>query len=127
MTIFNANSAPKKCIEKKLLWTNASPASAFAAQTVVLDLSEYDGVEIVYKINANRYDTKSSIHYKTDEAGILTGSFVDAAMFADRRINVLPTYVYFGPAWSLYAKSMSNAQENTTIIPKRIYGVKGVQ
>lgn len=41
-------------VTEDLLWTNPSPTSAFAAQTVALDLSGYDGVKIKLKrINNN--------------------------------------------------------------------------
>ena len=37
---------PQPSEYRKLLWTNPSPTSSFAAQTVTLDLSSYDDVEI---------------------------------------------------------------------------------
>lgn len=44
MAYFRTEKSTK--ILKKLLWTNPSPLSAFAAQTLSLDLSKYDGVLI---------------------------------------------------------------------------------
>ena len=38
-------------INGKVLWVNPSPTSGFAAQTIQLDLSNYDEVEVFYMIN----------------------------------------------------------------------------
>ena len=44
--ILNGVLPPTPSEYRKLLWTNPSPTSSFAAQTVTLDLSSYDDVEI---------------------------------------------------------------------------------
>lgn len=38
---------PQPSEYRKLLWTNPSPTSAFSAQTITLDLSDFDAIEII--------------------------------------------------------------------------------
>ena len=45
-TLDNALQALFSMAHKEILWENASPTSSFAAQTIDLNLSEYDAIEI---------------------------------------------------------------------------------
>lgn len=40
-------------VQVDLLWTNPNPSSNFSAQTVVIDLSDYDAVRITFISNMN--------------------------------------------------------------------------
>lgn len=51
----------RKNIEIKKVWTNASPASTFANQTLKLDLSSYDLVIILFKLDKNGRVTSPAI------------------------------------------------------------------
>ena len=113
-------------ISKETIWENPSPTSSFLRQIIEMDLSEYEKIEVVYRMNNNRTDTGNAEFRINDYAGILRGSFIDAKALYDRRFNVSRTYVYFGPGWSHYLDSNYNSEENAVCIPIAIYGIKGV-
>ena len=123
-------------VAKKLLWTNASPTSAFAAQTLdssdgIPDLSEYDAVEIVC-----RYSTTDAtcMRYICDVGG-------SASMYwfyytaTDRKytgvrsrnvVSVSTTGVAINTCSGKPGNSTTNTTNNGYIIPVEIYGIKGV-
>ena len=106
-----------------LLWTNASPASAFGGQTISIDLSGYDQIQIWFRPEAN----------DTDEffAFAKVGSSIRMAFprytIERRKVDVTPTGVEFYPAYYLttYGGS-SESLLNSYLVPVKIYGIKGV-
>lgn len=112
-----------------LLWENASPTSAFAAQTVSLDLSNYDAVFV------------DSISYATEDPhitcicpkGIQTRIFrANAAESSNAKMWIASreaTVSNSGVVFSKALQSTVTANEgtvNNALIPFRIYGFKGV-
>lgn len=104
-----------------LLWTNASPTSVFAAQTVALDLSGYDAVLI---------DVNCA--YETPDFGTCFVCMVGRGVYMDvwnpaqsnkyhRQAVVATTGVTFGQGY------FGTGANNNCAIPYRIYGIKGVQ
>ena len=53
--IIGGGSSPVEPVDLSpvLLWTNPSPTSEFAAQTVSLDLTEYNGVIVEFNKSTN--------------------------------------------------------------------------
>ena len=105
------------------LWENASPTSSFAAQTVSLNLSGYDGVFVTAKFQTNGTDVKASTGFiaKGLKGCILvTNGTTDSLRY--RSFDVSETGVVFSAG-----KQISNSNETTgAAIPVYIYGVKGV-
>lgn len=104
---------------KDLLWTNASPSSAFASQTISLDLSNYNEVEIEYKIYSQKGFEKCSVgskglFSKTNDASAATniGGF--------RTFDVFNNNISFSGAY------WNNGAHNEYYVPLKIYGVKKV-
>lgn len=104
----------------ELLWTNASPTSSFAAQTVSLDLSGYDAVLI---------DVNCA--YEFPDFGTCFVCMVGRGVYMDvwnptqnskyfREATVASTGVTFGQGY------FSTGANNNCAIPFRIYGIKGV-
>ena len=102
-----------------LLWTNASPTSEFASQTIELDLSEYKlflfiiyidtGNSLIYMdILLKGFNIRSTIsHYSTK----------DPIIYA-RSINITDNNITIGDA------SVNAGINNIGYIPYQIYGVK---
>lgn len=102
------------------LWENASPTSAFAAQTVSLSLSAYDAVCIVYLANLNNDRRYSAILFKDGYKYILHGANVSTTDVRTRLAIVTNSGIEFEGGYSGATSS------NTSNIPCVIYGLKGV-
>ena len=122
-------------IEKRiLLWTNASPTSEFAAQTLdssdgIPDLSEYDAVEIVCRYSRTddtrmRYTCdvggSSSMYwfYYTATDGKYTG------VRSRNVVSVSTTGVAINTCSGKPGNSTTNTANNGYIIPVKIYGIR---
>lgn len=105
--------------EWDLLWTNASPTSDFAAQTLTLDLSGYDAVLIETLVSGTANYGSSAIIRKGWSAVMAEKSATTGSVFG-RQATVTASGVQFGTGYenaTAYAGRM---------IPQRIYGIKGV-
>jgi hypothetical protein len=109
-----------------LLWTNASPTSDFAAQTVALDLSAYADV----KIDCLRVNTSPDIFsffVKPGETAYMYTignlDFANAYVLTTmRRANVGSNGVVFEDALRKYTNVQTKGQViNALLIPERIY------
>jgi hypothetical protein len=114
----------------KLLWTNQSPSSNFAAQTISIDLSNYDYITITWvfiynEIEADYGSFMDSFTTHTTSAHLLwmrNSSLAsnDLCMMF-RTIVVNSSGVTFSDTTSI-CNGMTT--KNTRIIPIRIYGGK---
>lgn len=101
-----------------ILWTNPSPSSSFAAQTISVDLTGYDLIFIEYK----------AISSSTFLSGIIDGDSHTILLLAiqntsnNRNGTRVATYdntsVQFGNC------TFNGTQTNTYCVPLTIYGVK---
>lgn len=105
-----------------LLWENSNPTAEFAAQTVSLDLTDYAGVIIEFKLKTNSTKINTRLYAKKNEN---VDSIFGAGSYntkgdsnAARGLTVTDTGVTF-------AEGYSNMTENNNLcIPITIYGVK---
>lgn len=113
-------------IEMKLLWTNPSPNAAFAAQTVSINLSDYDYIKVFFNlyndsnkgmlstdalINETEYNNANYIGY------VWPGS---AATRYHRKFYATSTGVQFEVGIG------NGSAANNCMIPYKIYGIKGI-
>lgn len=119
----------------EVVWTNASPTSTFASQTIELDLSSYDEVEIY------AYTSNSSVDCVirkciVSEAGSGTQLSVDVNYTSSsntqvtrvRKITVSYTGIEFGKAYSKDAGTAGDtASSSSYIIPYEIRGIRRVK
>lgn len=103
-----------------LLWTNASPTSNFAAQTIAIDLSDYD----LYLIDA-LYEKDSSPHLSTIQKVGNSGMIVCTTKGNNYNQSRNVTYnsdgsLTFDDANYNGATSTSN---NNRVVPYHIYGI----
>lgn len=112
-----------------LLWTNPSPTSTFAAQTISLDLSKYTIFIIITKpyAAANYTDnyqygaSASSVIIKNIKASITTPAPVNRF----REVVINDSSVQFSAAYSFSTYTGTAAADgNDTVIPLYIYGIK---
>ena len=115
---------------RTLLWTNASPTSDFAAQTISLDLSGYDAVEIVSRF------TTSNIGQTVEKCEVGSRVFVEKfynatstsnhATIMHRQIDVSSDGVTFADAKTKVVDENTSTINNSVLIPYKIYGIKVV-
>lgn len=103
----------------ELLWTNASPTSAFAEQTVSLSLSGYTFVCIfAHSFSTSQTDKDGFIGIVGQPMGLQSNGRGYA-----RYANITTTGVTFGPG---YNGTIGVNQNNQVCVPYQIYGIKGV-
>lgn len=115
--ILNGVLPPTPSEYRKLLWTNPNPTSSFAAQTISLDLSDYDEVEI----EAKQLASGSIIQLCRVGIGKQTKCLFrdgNANNFYTRTFIVSASSVQFGDAY--YNATLTN----TDCVPTAIYGIK---
>lgn len=121
--------------KRKLLWTNASPTSDFASQTVGpsqgVVLSGYDAVEIVFKASAS--NSQQVIEKCEIGAGLRIERLYNPTSASNTLSNMYrglyaksESGVEFGAGYKKVATSTSSSIENSYLIPYKIYGVKVV-
>ena len=121
-TIFNLGT------ERTLLWQNANPSAAFAAQTVQLgvNLGQYDYIHII--VTGVNYNDTSLLVEPGDPFTFSIAMFsssVAAAYTSNvlRSGQVLTNGVQFNACAAGYDGNWGFAT-NTRLIPKKIYGIK---
>ena len=99
-----------------LLWTNPSPTSEFAAQTISLNLTEYVGVIVeFYHGDTHQYVSSRVYVKKTDNfSNKFGGGFVVDAAYAKNILALNNEGIQFD----------NGSPNNTSCIPYKIYGVK---
>lgn len=116
---------------KNLLWTNESPTTAFAAQTISLDLSGYDEVEIytIQHISRSSYlipPSRTEIGMSGDLFAI-TGATGDTSGYCAWTKRTYTTSTS-GVTFTLDAVSLDGtawlAGGGAHLIPYKIYGIK---
>ena len=103
----------------KQLWINPSPSSAFAGQTVSLDLTDYNMVLILFKWKSSDADTGSTIIPK-GYAGYVGAPYTSANRYQRTITNVSNNGVIFDNG------VIGGSYDNTSCVPIFIYGIKVV-
>ena len=118
---------------KTLLWTNASPSSQFANQTISLGLSGYDAVEIEYcygssytnVVETGIYKKSYTKQYMTCHGDIKTDNTV--FYISQRLVTVTASGITFGNGtYKNISAAVKGAANNVYCVPLKIYGIKGV-
>ena len=118
---------------RTLLWTNASPSSAFANQTLSLSLSEYDAVEIeccygssyTNVVETGIYKKSYTQQYMTCHGDIKTNN--TGFYISQRLVTVTASGITFGKGmYKNVSGAVKGAEGNTYCVPLKIYGIKVV-
>ena len=126
--------ASQKIIKEKskltTIWTNPSPTSEFSAQTISVDLSEYDVVFVYLKrdTGANSLMLNPFVILKPyildDITPFVASNVVTGGGLLGRRIfNVSKTGVEFTNADRYTSYGNNSVADNTLLIPHIIIGV----
>ena len=121
-------------VEMKKLWEKASPVTAFAAQTISVDLSGYDYIEVHYRASA--FGTYKSqvckvgeiVHLDcvTGSSGAVEGGY---CLSVFRIGTVSNTGIAFSKTVLIKQHGSDKAvfeENNSYAVPTRIFGIKGV-
>lgn len=122
-----ASASAAKSIKESLstlLWTNPSPTSSFGAQDVLLDLSDYDFVEI-YTYGVIGGYTKALVGGGRTTLIYVAGTpaAANGTVSNMRPVTASSTGVHFGDCGSVYTGSAVTTN-NANLIPYKIYGSK---
>ena len=119
-------SAWVQCITQKnayrevKLWENASLSSSFPAQTIALDLSGYDGISILYYVDAT-----TDVHLSTGRIGKKqSGCMWYVTASSGYRLHRMFTVSNSGISFDTATNTGTVAAEKVCI-PHVIYGIKG--
>ena len=108
-----------------LLWTNASPTSAYGEQTVSLNLSGYQMVAIVLNRAANDTTKNTTLVFVGSVSKCLVYQEAYGLYVASRNVTVSTTGVAFSIGYD-NGNSTAAGTSNSVAIPYSIYGIKGV-
>lgn len=106
-------------ITMKLVWTNPSPTSNYAAQTEAMDLSGYDAVAIVTR-QAGNTDRVSWDFALIGETIVTQVKNMTSGTIYGRSAEVTSSGIVFGQGYSGGTAGATNA------IPVKVYGIKGI-
>ena len=115
---------------KTLLWHNAAPhENTFAAQTLSLDLSNYDFIEIVFTVDPNAIWEKSIAKFAKNSYGHMQvighTRLADAYLFsAQRSVYATDTGIQFEGAYYKFDNYTSFIENSAYLVPVDIYGIK---
>lgn len=119
----------------KLLWTNASPNSAFGEQTLNLDLSGYDFVYIEFLTHCSsgawrwyRITQTVPVNHESDWKFYKAVGFSETgSAMAFRAYSLANNQIRFGKSYYAASYNTSTLSEsNNLYVPVAIYGIKGV-
>ena len=107
---------------KVKLWENADVTAVFNAQTIALDLAGYDGVEILYYVDATTNVYCNTGYVPLDLPGVMTYTTSSVGNRIHRLFTASVTGIRFDTA-----TNTGNVGAGKVAIPYHIYGIKGVQ
>ena len=108
-------------ITMSLLWTNPSPTSSFAAQTVPIDLSGYDAIGIIPLFSTSvQYPAFMQIYINTPSTVVLNTYASDSNRQGGRTVTISSNGLQFS------AGNYNGSATNSNIIPYKVYGIKGI-
>ena len=127
-TLDNALQALFSMAHKEILWENASPISSFAAQTIDLNLSEYDAIEIEAGKMTTSLVVNSFKISKSDNYDVLNLQFLYGAnskiygYYRPVEVRISENKLIFNAGY--ITSDSQDAQNNISCIPLRVFGMK---
>lgn len=124
----NALQALFSMAHKEILWENASPTSSFAAQTIDLNLSEYDAIEIEAGKMTTSLVVNSFKISKSDNYDVLNLQFLYGAnskiygYYRPVEVHISENKLIFNAGY--ITSDSQDAQNNISCIPLRVFGMK---
>lgn len=120
-TLYSADVTKLKGIGAAKLWENASPDSAFAAQTLSVDWTPYDFILILYSQLTSWPDRDASTIASTaSEGAVLSGVWGSEGTAMHRLCEFVTGGIAFNAAY------YNTKVNNDACVPRFIYGIKAV-
>ena len=110
----------KEAYREVKLWENASLSSSFPAQTIDLDLSEYDGISILYYVDATTDVHRNTGRVGKNQSGCMWYVTADMGYRLHRFFTVKDTGITCETA-----TNTGTVAADKVCIPHVIYGIKG--
>lgn len=106
------------------LWENPNPSSDFATQTVNLSSSDYDFLlwDVIHK--KDNFHLTFLIPKGTSAVFNLTANGTNNSITRQRNANYTNATAYLIDNGYVQNSNSSRAQDNTVLIPNRVYGIK---
>lgn len=109
-----------------MIWTNPNPGQAFAQQTISIDISDYDYIEIDWAYGEASGTSKGRVG---EYLGIrypnrITSSGVLQYLSRDVNMANPSTGISIGDCTAYTQGTAAGSVVNTRLIPWRIYGIK---
>ena len=126
----NKNLSSMKEDNMVLLWENSAPSSAFAAQTIEMDLSDYNWIKIETMPYAGRFTQASINEFQCPGAGDTfsptTRSDIGSSGWwhGSRAVVISSTGITFGGGGYRYSNATSAGTGDAYGVPYRIWGMK---
>lgn len=112
---------------KKLLWENTDPGNTFVAQTVPIDLSEYQQVQVICILNGVINETGLMYSFVFDIGTLCWCELLGGHEFIEfREARASTSGVQFGGGYLCYTYTQLTSRDDR-MIPWKIYGIRGVQ
>ncbi|MBQ0165344.1 MAG: hypothetical protein KBS75_09150 [Bacteroidales bacterium] len=106
-----------------LLWENASPTSAFAAQTVSVDWTLYSFVLVIFKSTMTGGGENSHIKpCEYDSYGKL--QTIQAYKMVYRNYHIVSAGIHIEDAYAVTAYNSGESKDNSFCVPIKIYGIR---
>ena len=105
-----------------LLWTNSSPTSDFSAQTVELDLSDYDAVLVTFKWGKDSANPSINVVALVGVGLGIASSVYNSRVY--REFTPTATGIQFAAGAYGSSVSASMATGNGSAVPYQIYGIR---
>ena len=123
----------KRLEARTLLWTNPNPNASFTSQNVSLPnvYNVYDYIEVEYKANSSQNtDTgykiieRTPCHSGTTASLIMWSNSTWVLLHRARRWVPGDKMQFDGAFWNSVISASSNGQDDSNMIPYRIYGIR---
>lgn len=127
-TLASGVDTVKVGLDVDLLWTNPSPTSDFASQTLPLDLANYNLFILIsktYKTNANNEGNVTSMFIKGIQSFAISGSGQNIS--SGTYLIEIRRGATFNDAGVVFGNAMqpTTTNNNAFMIPYQIYGIRG--
>ena len=113
-------------VQMEVLWENASPTSAFSAQTIALNLTDYDNLVMVVQ-NSGGYGLSMMLEKNLTMLFFSFGNVLNAGNTDFYRRDIKATNGGIEVSACNMKSGSTTSINNNTLVPTYLYGIKGAK
>lgn len=113
-------------VSTQLVWENASAVSAFAGQTVSLDLANYTAVLIRFRVQTTMNRRYARLIFKGCEDGCSDSFTANNGAACVMRVTTVNENGIVFSGGSRVSGADAKVEDDSRAVPEKIYGIKGV-